>query len=295
MKLCVSTYSMWRWRSENKKSLEDNIDWIADQGVSAVEFSGLDEKAKANPIKRAEELRKYAEKRNIAIAGYSVGGEFLCVPEAQRLMIDQTKREVDVAAALGVKNMRHDVTRGFGDNAKGLKGPKTFAAALKVIVPGVREVTEHGASVGVKTSLENHGFYMQASERVEKLIKAVKHKNYGLTMDMGNFLCVNENPVSAVKRVAKYAIMCHVKDFHIKRKDMIPPSGWFATPTPIALRGAICGHGAIDIPAELKLVKKAGYKGYLSLEFEGMEESASAVKLGLEYLTRELKAINALG
>jgi sugar phosphate isomerase/epimerase len=294
VKLAVSTYSLGRWRSENGKTLEDTIDWIAEQGVPAVEFSGLDEKAKDNPRKRAAELRKHAEKRGLAIAGYSVGGEFLRPAAAQREMVEQTKREVDVAAELGVKNMRHDVSRGFGDNAKGLDIPKTFAAALKVIVPAVREVTEYGASKGVKTSLENHGFYMQASERVEKLIKAVDHENYGLTLDMGNFLCVNEDPVKAVKRVAKYAIMAHVKDFHIKPKKQRPPTGWFDTPTPIALRGAIVGHGEIDVPAELKILKRTGYDYYLSLEFEGMEEPAFAVKTGLEYLREQLKAIKAL-
>lgn len=294
MKLAVSTYSLWRWRSENKKTLEDSIDWIAEQGVSAVEFSGLDEKAKDNPVKRAAELRDYAHKRGLAIAGYSVGGEYLLPPEAQRNAIEQTKKEVDVAAELGVKTMRHDVSRGWGEHSKGVPGAQTFANALKVIVPAVREITEYGAKKGVMTSLENHGFYMQKSERVEKLIKAVKHKNYGLTMDMGNFLCVNEDPVKAVQRVAKYAIMCHIKDFHVKKKELAPPSGWFNTPTPIALRGAIVGHGVIDIRKQLEIVKKAGYKWYLSLEFEGMEEPAFAIKTGLDVIRKHLTEMKAL-
>jgi sugar phosphate isomerase/epimerase len=176
------------------------------------------------------------------------------------------------------------VTRGFGEQSKGLKIPKTFDAALKVVVPAIREVADYAATKGVKTSLENHGFYMQESRRVEKLIKTVKHPNFGLTIDMGNFLCVNEDPVQAVKRVAKYAQMAHVKDFHLRPKMTMPPSGWFATPTEIALRGAIVGHGVIDVPKQIELLKKSGYDGYLSLEFEGMEEPLTAVRLGLEYL-----------
>jgi len=101
---------------------------------------------------------------------------------------------------------------------------------------------------------------------------------------MGNFLCVNENPVPAVKRLAKYAVMAHVKDFHIRPKESVPPSGWFKTPTPIALRGAIVGHGVIDVPAQIQHLRRAGYDGFLSLEFEGMEEPLNAVRLGLEYL-----------
>ncbi|MCX5660965.1 MAG: sugar phosphate isomerase/epimerase [Planctomycetota bacterium] len=294
MKLAVSTYSLWRWRAENKKTIEDALNWIAESGTGAVEFCNLDDKPAANPIKRAGELRKRCEKLGLAVAGYAVGGELLSPPEAQAKAVEQLKREVDTAAALGAKSMRHDVSRGWGENAKGLKGAQTFANALKVIVPALRDITTYGQSQGVKTSIENHGFYMQASERIEKLIKAVKHPNYGLTMDMGNFLCVNEDPVKAVARVAKYAVMCHTKDFHVRPKDRVPPSGWFNTPTEIALRGAIVGHGEINIPKQLAILKKAGYKGFLSLEFEGMEEPGAAVKLGLEYLRLQLKAIDAL-
>jgi len=46
-------------------------------------------------------------------------------------------------------------------------------------------------------------------------------------------------------------------------------------------------------PAQLKIIKKAKYKGYLSLEFEGMEDPIKAVTLGLEYLKLQLEAIGA--
>ena len=64
----------------------------------------------------------------------------------------------------------------------------------------------------------------------------------------------------------------------------MPPGGWFATPTEICLRGAIAGHGVLDLPAQIKLLKKAGYNGYLSLEFEGVEEPTRGIMLGVDYL-----------
>jgi sugar phosphate isomerase/epimerase len=284
MKLSVSTYSLARYRRENGKSLEDSIDQIAAMGVKGIEFSGLDEKAAKNPVKRATQLRQRVEKKGLKVASYCVGAELLVPLDEQRKVIERLKGEVDVAAALGAPSMRHDVTRGFGEHNKSLRIAKTFDAVLKHIVPAIREVADYAKTKRVKTSLENHGFYMQESKRVEKLIKTVNHPNYGLTIDMGNFLCVNENPVSAVKRLAKYAQMAHVKDFHVRKKASKPPTGWFDTPTDIALRGAICGHGEIDIPTEIKLLKHSGYDGFLSLEFEGMEEPLQAVSLGLQYL-----------
>ena len=56
MKLSVSTYSLHRWRTEENKTLEDTIDFIASTGVAGIEFSGLDAKAQADPIARAIEL-----------------------------------------------------------------------------------------------------------------------------------------------------------------------------------------------------------------------------------------------
>jgi inosose dehydratase len=284
MKLAVSTYSLARWRRENEKTLEQAIDVIAEAGA-AVEFSGLDDKSGQPNPKRAAELRQYCEKRGAAVVGYNVGAELLALPDQQKEVIRTLKGHVDVAAALGVASMRHDVTRGFKDD---WAGEKTFEAALSVVVPAIREVADYALPLGVKTTLENHGFYMQASERVERLIQEVDHKNFALTMDMGNFLCVNEDPVSAVTRLVKYAVMVHAKDFHVRPKDKMPPKGWFATPTEIALRGAIVGHGVIDVPAQIRILKDAGYDGYLSLEFEGMEEPVKAVQMGLDYLRLHL-------
>jgi sugar phosphate isomerase/epimerase len=284
MKLSVSTYSLWRWRRDQDKSLEDTIEAVAALDVPGIEFSGLDDAAKTNPLKRAATLRKRADRRGLKIVSYCVGAELLRPAPEQRTVVEQLKRDVDTAAALGAPSMRHDVTRGFGEHSEGLKIRNTFDAVLDVVVPAIREVADYAESRGVRTSLENHGFYMQDSRRVERLIRAVAHENFGLTIDMGNFLCVNEDPVAAVRRLAKYAQMAHVKDFHVRPKKTTPPTGWFQTPTPVALRGAIVGHGVIDIPAEIKLLKKVGYNGYVSLEFEGMEGPLEAVKLGLDYL-----------
>ncbi len=288
MKLCISTYSLSRWRRETGATLEDTIDMIADLGVPAVEFAGLD--GAPNPLRRAAALRRYAERKKVAVAGYNVGAELLRPPEELAKAVESLKREVDVAAALGTRSMRHDVTRGFGDWSKGVRTPKTFAGAMEIVVPAIREVADYAKTLRVKTSVENHGFFMQNSKRVKTLIDRVNHPNFGLTMDMGNFLCVNENPVSAVRRLAGYAQMVHAKDFHVRPKKTLPLPGWFATPTPIALRGAIVGHGVIDIPKQIGLLKRAGYRGYLAMEFEGLEDPPKAVKMGVEYLNRLIKA-----
>lgn len=278
MRLSVSSYSLHRWMKENNENLNHAIDWIAAH-AEGIEFSGLNLKEGEDPIRKAKAVRKRCEDKGLTIVGYCTGANLFQPDEkSQRSQIEETKKQVQIAATLGVKSMRHDVMYGF---PKDWKGPRTLAAVLKRVVPAIREIADFGASLGVKTTLENHGFYMQGPDRVEKLIQTVKHPNYGLTIDLGNFLCVNADPVDAVRRLAKYAVHAHIKDFHVKPKTQMPSTGWFATPTDIALRGAIVGHGNIDLLSSLRWLKKAGYNGWLSLEFEGIEEPTSAIKQGL--------------
>ena len=63
-----------------------------------------------------------------------------------------------------------------------------FEAALPQIAEGCRAVTEYAAKFGIKSSIENHGFLVQDSDRCEKLMKTVNHPNFGWLIDIGNFL-----------------------------------------------------------------------------------------------------------
>jgi sugar phosphate isomerase/epimerase len=77
-----------------------------------------------------------------------------------------------------------------------------------------------------------------------------------------------------------------VKDFHIKCGCADPGQGWFRSRGGTPLRGAIVGHGNVDVPACLKALKAGGYDGYISIEFEGMEDNIQALTIGLDNLRR---------
>src|SRR5689334_10093272 len=101
MKLSVSTYSLWRWRRDQHKSLEDTIDAVAALDVPGIEFAGLDDAAKGDPIGRARELSKRAERRGLKVVSYCVGAELLRPPDEQRKVLERLKLEVDTATVLG--------------------------------------------------------------------------------------------------------------------------------------------------------------------------------------------------
>jgi sugar phosphate isomerase/epimerase len=105
-------------------------------------------------------------------------------------------------------------------------------------------------------------------------------------MDVGNFLCADENSVAAVKNNLPFASHIHFKDFFVRRFYADPGEGFFKTSTGNYLRGTIVGQGDVDTRAIVKLVKDSGYKGFISVEFEGMEECRNGSRIGMANLKR---------
>ena len=174
--------------------------------------------------------------------------------------------------------MRHDASYGFPADHTGLK---SFDIALPRLRDACLEITEHAAEAGVKTMVENHGRFCQDSQRVEKLVVAVHHPNFGVLIDIGNFVCVDEDNSVAVGRLGPYALHCHVKDFHLKPgTDPFPGAGWHVSRGGNFWRGAIVGHGDVPLLSCIRILKQSGYQGVLAIEFEGMEDVLTGISLG---------------
>ena len=198
--------------------------------------------------------------------------------------IARVKDYVDIAHVLGVTRIRHDAAIGYARNSGDFC---PFDTMLPRLTKACKEITEYAAQFGIRTMVENHGFYVQDSERVEKLYAAVDNKNFGLLTDMGNFHCADEDPASAFARVAPYAYYVHAKDFIVKPfTDADPGEGSFRSRGGKYLRGTIVGHGNVPIKQCMYQLKRAGYDDCISIEFEGMEPVFDALRIGLANLKK---------
>ncbi len=291
MKLGVSSYSFSRLVRSGAMTQLDVIAKAKEMGFEVIEFSTFQLPEGETPLSFAPRVRAECDRVGIPVANYTIGADFLNAPGGWEAEAKRLEDEVRVAEILGSPGMRHDATRGF---PPGYHGPKGFDDALPMLAQGCRAVAEFAAQRGIRTMMENHGFFAQDSERVEKLVNAVNHPNFGLLVDIGNFLCADEDPQLAVGRVAPYAFHVHAKDFHVKAgNEPNPGVGWFRSRGENYLRGAIIGHGAVPIVPCLRILRKAGYDGVLSVEFEGMEDPLQGITLGLENLRRYLQMASA--
>lgn len=285
MKFSVSLYSFYSAIQKGEMTPLDCVRKAAELGFDAVEavdfvnFQGDPEERKA----KALELKQVAHECGLSISSLAIGADFLNGSDGDtQKEIQRVKEYVDLAALMGAPRMRHDITQGY-------KGERyqSYESLIPVLAEAVRDVADYAAQKGVLTMTENHGFFSQDSQRVEKLYTAVNHPNFGLLCDMGNFLCADEDPALAVARVAPYTRYVHAKDFIRKSFNSDDPGeGAFRSRSGNFLRGTIIGHGCMPVKQCLHILKAAGFDGTVSIEFEGLEPSVDAVRIGLANLKK---------
>ena len=80
----------------------------------------------------------------------------------------------------------------------------------------------------------------------------------------------------------------HAKDFCYRKADeILSDDGFFKTRNGNFLKGVILGHGDVPVLEALNVVKDNGYNGFVTLEFEGLEDA----RLGCAYGLNTLKAV----
>ena len=279
MKIGVSSYSFSKYMKQTGCDLKEVCCLAKGIGFDAIEFTDLKVE---DPIALAGELRALCAEIGLEISAYAVGMNLLKGDGEEN--VKKLFSCVDIAKALGAPVMRHDICSSLPEGM-------TWEEAIPVMAPMIRRVTEYAAEKGIRTCSENHGFIFQDSLRVEKMINAVDHENYRWLLDIGNFLCADENPTDAIERALPYTVHVHVKDFLYRKTEGLEvlPDGFFKTRNGNLLRGTVLGHGDVPVAACVKRIREYGYDGTVSLEFEGAEENLKAVRLGYEYLRKLTK------
>jgi sugar phosphate isomerase/epimerase len=280
MKIGVSTYSLSRAILAGELSVTEVIAYIAEIGGQHVEIVPIGFNLTEAP-ELVEAIRRKAAQEGLEISNYAIGADFSGKSaEEFEYEITRVKQEVDIAARLGVKLMRHDAASSSDISIK------NYQTELPKLAEACRRIADYADQYGITTSVENHGYFVQASDRIQALIHATNRSNFKTTVDIGNFMCVDENPAAAVKKNLAFASLIHIKDFYLRPAHNDPGEGWFRTAHGNYLRGAIIGNGDIDMREVIQIVKQSGYDGYLSVEFEGIEECKLGTRLGLDNLRK---------
>lgn len=281
MKLSVSSYSFSQYIKAGKMTQLEVVAKAAEMGFDGIEFTDLISKDASleEQLRYAELLRAEAEKYDIEIVAYLVGADLYAGGDGE---VERVCGQLKVAKALGAKIMRHDAC--YKETCEGKT--VSFERMLPVLSERIRRIADCAQSLGIKTVSENHGFVVQDSDRVERLYNSVAHDNYGILLDFGNFACVDENSAAAVSRLAPYAVHVHAKDFHIYPYGTEPmeQDKVIVTRGCNKIVGCAVGDGDIPVSQCIDIMKKAGYDGYITVEFEGLGDCVEEIARGLAFL-----------
>ncbi len=149
-------------------------------------------------------------------------------------------------------------------------------AIMKINLRAIAETCEEN---GVFIGIEPHGPYTSKIKSLTRILGLVESPWIRVNFDSGNTFLSGEDPYAMLEAVIDKVVHVHAKD--ISRKQADSERGK-VTGTAV---GCACGDGEIDWKRVVKRLKKAGYKGVLSVEC-GTEEEA---KRSLAHLTKVLE------
>jgi len=264
MRTAICHYSFHRrWKRENWTP-ERLAAEVAALGVEGVDFhAGL----LGEPTGAAERVRAAVDRERLVLSGLSLSNNFnQDEPDAFAAQVAGVKTWLAVAADVGAP-----VSRIFGGGlpAAERRDPAARAARRARILEGLRAVVEEAETRGVVLALENHGGLPCTAEEQAEIIEAVGSPYLRATVDVGNYMQGGQEGHEAARIAAPYCAYVHLKDFR-KVPDADSPWGW-------TLEACTVGDGDVDHRACLAALEKAGYEGFVALEYEGTEPEETGV------------------
>ena len=276
LRLAVSMWSLHREAREGRVDTAGFLAWAASEGFGAVELLDV---FWADPLREVAEVRRRMDDLGLRLAAYDATNDFAWPDAAQRAeQVQRAKRAIDAAVQLGGR-----VVRIFaGDVKQGVD----WQQARGWVLESLHACAEYAGQAGVLLALENHGHLAGKADQLLDWIHSVGSPHLRLNLDPANFARADESPAEAVRSLAHLAAHVHVKDV---RELAEAESG--EGPVVRSLQGrsfklVAAGEGEADWQAIVGELQKAGYRGYLSIEYEGPGDERAGVRRSRDSLAR---------
>lgn len=250
----------------------DNLDFAAtaknEFGIDIIEYVNQFFKDKAEDTAYLKDLLQRSKDngvRNHLIMIDGEGGLGDTDDAARTQAVENHYKWVEAAKFLECETIRV--------NAYGEGSAEDVGAAA---VDGLGRLGEFAAKVGINVIVENHGGYSSNGTWLANVMKQVNRDNVGTLPDFGNF-CVQRDPNDWKICIDEY-------DRYQGTQELMPyAKGVSAKSYDFDEKGDVI---ETDYYRMLKIVKDAGFKGIIGIEYEGDSvseyEGIRATKLALE-------------
>jgi sugar phosphate isomerase/epimerase len=160
---------------------------------------------------------------------------------------EEIQKGVDICQTLGSTVLRAFI--GFNRFDAGTSVSEELDIALREIGPCLSRLE----ASGVRLAIENHGDVR--SDELVGLVEEIDSSHVGICLDVGNSLCVLEDPLAAAQRMIPFACTVHFKDYTVE-----------GTPTGCRITGVPLGEGVLPLPDLYRLIDEEGSLDRLILE-----------------------------
>ena len=270
----LSTYSLWRFKNDEFKDVGKCIDFAGELGFDGVEIL-LYQISQTELLSRAalQDIKRRALRSGLALYGMSTHQGFVS-PDAQvrRQNIELTIGQIELCYALGIPTMRVNTGRwGTSKNFdelmanRGIEPPLpgyTEEDGFPWVIDALERCLPTAEKCGVVLGLENHWGLGLTPEGVLRIVAAIDSPWLQVTLDTGNFL---ENPYEKLEKLAPKTVLLQAKTYY-------GGGEWYSLD--------------LDYQKVGELMRKANYRGWVSLEFEGKEDYRTAIPKSLELLRK---------
>ncbi len=137
--------------------------------------------------------------------------------------------------------------------------------------------------LGITLTIANLGFAAKTYGSSDYLVAICRGagQELNITYDVGNFLMANEDSIETLNKVFPHTIHVHFKDWEIVPSER---EGAYPGMDGRLYMGKALGEGIVNLPGAVARLKELNYNGYLSVEYEGIEDPWKAVTRGITYL-----------
>ncbi len=228
-----------------------------DFDIDCVEVVDQFFKDKAKDAKYLKELRQRADDEGVRIGliMLDTNGPLGAAEKTQRAKaVEKTYAWIDAAKTLGCATVRVNA-----------RGPEDAEALKAGLVESCAVLADYAAARGLNLTIENHGGPSSDPQWLTSVMKEVGKSNFGTLPDFGNF--PDEiNRYDAVEALLPFAKAVSAKSTKFSADNVLDT----------------------DFPRMMRLVRDAGYVGYVGVESSpaSAEEEANAIRITRDVLRR---------
>jgi sugar phosphate isomerase/epimerase len=267
--IAISTYSFWRFNDDSKLDMIQCIDLAARYGFDAVELLRI--QMEQDDAAYLQRIKRHAFVNGMSLCGMSTHQDFVTPDAAERdANVKLTIELIEMAYQLGIPTIR--VNTGRWNTSKDFdelmanKGIEptlegyTDEEGFKWVIDSFEKCLPAAEKCGVVMGLENHWGLGRTAEGVLRVVDAIDSPWLQVTLDTGNFF---ERRYAQLQTLAPKTVFVQAKTYFGGGK-------WYTLET--------------DWAWIATLLQSVGYRGFISLEFEGKEDYETAIPKSLALL-----------